>query len=114
MPNQILIRPDGRAYHPSKAGLRACAWENSEKSGVIVFGTLNPEAARRLAQESAASWFGDADSFHLAEPTAGWWRDGYDTHGRSWIEDAKRGAPGVMFTWAENDAGSNPAGGENR
>lgn len=103
-----MVRPDGRTYRPRKPGLRARAWENrdnvgEESAGVIVFGTLDPDEARSLAQDSCAAWYGDADSFHLAEATPGWWRDSFAYAGRTWIEDEQRGAPGVMFTWAGRD-----------
>lgn len=99
-----FVRPDGRIYRPRRQGLWVRAWENHEEfiGGCIVFGTLDPigEASAR-AHEACASWYGDADSFHIAYPAPGWWRDGFSYSGRTWIEDAKRGAPGVMFTWAE-------------
>lgn len=35
-----LTRPDGRAYRPRSDKLRAHAWENPDREGVIVFGTV--------------------------------------------------------------------------
>lgn len=91
-------RPDGRVYRPRKPGLRAHAWENfGEACGVIVFGTLDPDAADDFARQSAAYWYGEGGL--LYDPVPGWWRDGFGSHGRMWIADEKRGAPGVMFTW---------------
>lgn len=106
MADVLLIRPDGRTYRPRREGLRAHAWENDDDNGCIVFGTLDPEAARDLARRACADWFGDADSFEPTNPTPGWWRDGFGAYGRTWIEDDQKGAPGVMFTWAESDTGS--------
>lgn len=100
-----FTRPNGRPYRTRRSGLWVCAWENPDEftSGCIVFGTLDPQGpAAALAHEACADWFGDADSFCIAYPTPGWWRDGYAISGRTWIEDEKRGAPGVMFTWAES------------
>lgn len=100
----VFIRPNGKTYRPRKPGLRARAWENDGydgRAGVIVFGTLTPDAARRFAGEAAAYWFGDADTFEVCDPSPGWWRDGFTVAGRTWVEHAGRGAPGVMFTWSE-------------
>ncbi len=101
-----MTRPDGRTYRPRKPGLRARGWENpdptgDESAGVVVFGTLDPDEARTLAQESCEAWYGDPDLYQLTEPKASWWRDGFTYAGRAWIEDEQRGAPGVMFTWGE-------------
>lgn len=106
MTNDVFIRPSGKLYRPRTCKLRAQAWEDAHPlpglAGVIVFGTLDPDTARRFAQESAAYWFGDAGTFDVSEPRPGWWRTGYERRGeRAWIEDDERGAPGVMFTWAE-------------
>jgi hypothetical protein len=103
-----MTRPDGRAYRPRKPGLRVHAWENpgnfdDERAGVIVLGTLDPDEARQIAQDACASWYGDADSFRLADPGPGWYRDGFVRGERAWIEDEQRGTPGVMFTWAERE-----------
>ncbi len=101
MTGYVFVRPDGRPYRPRKSGLRARAWENhgcgdEEGSGVIVFGTLNPDEARRFALESATYWFGTGT---VHQPISGWWRDSFDQGERRWVEDEQRGAPGVMFTW---------------
>jgi hypothetical protein len=99
-----FTRPDGRVYRPRRPGLWVRAWENPDEfnSGCIVFGTLDPQGqAAARAHEACAHWFGDAGSFRIAYPVPGWWRDGYGLHGRTWIDDPVRGAPGVMFTWAE-------------
>ncbi len=102
----VVTRPNGKPYRPRTNSLRAQAWENhghDERAGVIVFGTLNPDEARSLAQESAAYWYGDADCNQLTDPGPGWYRDGFVNGERTWIQDAERGAPGVMFTWAESE-----------
>lgn len=110
MAEATLTRPDGSPYRPRTHGLRTRAWENPDDlGGCIVFGTLDPAAAWDQAYRACSGWFGDADVFELANPIPGWWRDGFGLHGRAWIEDAKRGAPGVMFTWAERDSGSSPS-----
>jgi hypothetical protein len=101
---QTFVRPDGRSYRPRKPGLRVRAWSNDGHSaegdqGVIVFGTLDPVEAAPRAAQMCGYWFGAPGE--LVVPLVGWWRDGYSYAGRQWIEDEKRGAAGVMFTWEE-------------
>jgi hypothetical protein len=98
-----FVRPNGRFYRPRREGLWARAWSNEPDGdqGCIVFGTLRPELAEQLAREVCGYWYGDADTFDVAEPGAGWWRDGYGYAGRQWSDDPERGTPGVMFTWKE-------------
>lgn len=93
-----FTRPDGRTYRPRKQGLRAHAWENDHPGsyGVIVLGTNAPETAQAFADQCGASWYGEG---RATAAQTGWWRDGYDSHGRAWIVDERRGVPGVMFTW---------------
>ena len=105
---ETMRRPDGRTYRPRRPGLRVYAWENrestgNERAGVIVFGTLDPDKARDIAHEMCAAWYGDADAYHVAEPTPGWWRNSYSYSGPTWIADERRGSAGVMFTWAERE-----------
>jgi hypothetical protein len=102
----VFVRPNGKPYRPRVTTLRARAWENldgDQAQGVIVFGTLNPSEARQLAYDSCNYWYGDADSYGLADAAPGWWRDTFTYAGRAWVEDGDRGVPGVMFTWAEMD-----------
>lgn len=103
MPEQVLTRPDGRPYRPRKTSLRARAWENhgylDDGSGVIIFGTLSPDEAQRFALEAAEHWFGPGS---VGQPAPGWWRDTFDRGERCWVQDGRRGAPGVMFTWTES------------
>jgi len=105
--SDTFIRPNGKAYRPRKPGLRAQAWENhgghrDQSQGVIVFGTLDPERARALAQECCASWYGDADLYELIEIRPGWYRDTFSYLGRTFVLDEERGSAGVMFTWGES------------
>lgn len=101
MTDHLFTRPNGKPYRPRTSGLRAHAWENpGDSRGVVVIGTLDPEQAMPLGWESAAYWYGDADTSQLVAPRPGWWRDGYDgRHEPAWIRDDDRGAPGVMFAW---------------
>lgn len=94
-----LTRPDGRIYRPRK-GLRAHAWENANEDGAIVFGTLDPDEALPLAQQACDHWYGDP-GYIACRPRPGWYRDGFEHGRRTWIEDERRGAPGVMFTYDE-------------
>jgi hypothetical protein len=93
----VITRPDGRPYRPRKPGLRAHAWENSDEAGVIVFGTLDPDAAQAFALESAAYWYGPGGA--VVDPSPDWFRDCFRWGERRWERDEKRGAPGVQFTW---------------
>lgn len=70
---------------------------------MVVFGTLDSDEAWLLGWQACNGWYGDADCYGLIDPTPGWWRDSYAVEGRAWVEDPDRGAPGVMFTWAETD-----------
>lgn len=117
--SETFTRPNGKAYRPRKPGLRAQAWENhghhdDERQGVIVFGTLDPERARTLAQECCASWYGDTDLYELIEITPGWYRDTFSYVGRTFVQDEERGSAGVMFTWGEGDTARHPSGGDDR
>jgi hypothetical protein len=106
----VFVRANGKPYRPRTNKLRARAWENhgghdDDSCGVIVFGTLNAEEAQKFALESAAHWFGTGA---VQRPESGWWRDAFQRGERTWIEDAERGAPGVMFTWEPTYADSAP------
>lgn len=94
-----LTRPDGKPYHPRSNNLRVKAWGDDAPPGdcgVIVFGTLDPDRARPLAQQACAHWY---ESSGVQDPRPGWYRDAYDRGERRWIEDDQRGAPGVTYTW---------------
>lgn len=109
-----FVRPNGRPYRSRKPGLRAHAWDNEgvyddEGCGVIVFGTLDPDEARPLAESSAVHWFGAGT---VDQPTPGWWRDGFKLGERSWRRDDEKGAPGVMFTWEPTYADANAQRGD--
>lgn len=98
-----FTRPDGRTYRPQKPGLRVRAWGNDDMSrGVIVFGTLSPEAAQPLAQETCEWLYGEQGfGFRVTHPRPGWYRDSFQHGERTWVTDDRRGAPGVMFTYEE-------------
>lgn len=96
----VIVRPDGRVYRPRKPGMRAHAWQSEDDQGVVVFGTLDAVAAAGFALESAVYWYGGGGE--VGEPRTGWWRDGFLWGERRWIDDEKRGAPGVMFTWFDS------------
>jgi hypothetical protein len=105
--SELLTRPNGKTYRPRSDVLCVHAWENEGhdgERGVIVLGTLDPQAAWVLAQGAAEYWYGEADMFHLADPRPGWRRDRFEWGERAWAEDDERGRPSVMFTWAEKDA----------
>ncbi|MCX5066747.1 hypothetical protein OOJ91_12910 [Micromonospora lupini] len=91
---EVIARPNGKAYRPRKAGLRARPWEDDSGCGVVVFGTLDPDRARRFAGEMCAYWY---DLPAVVNPQPGWYRDGFRYGERAWVRDEKRGAPGVMF-----------------
>lgn len=101
----MITRPNGKVYRPRKPGLRAHAWGeigDPDGWGVVVLGTLDDSPhARNWARAACIHWYADPDLFDIAHPGPGWWRDGYGPHGRQWINDPERGAPGVMYTWTE-------------
>lgn len=98
MTDTTLTRPNGKPYRPRKPGLRTRPWGNddTDRHGVVVLGTLDPEEAHPQAAEWIMYWH-DTEC-RPAHPEPGWYRDGYDHTGPAWIIDEKRGAPGVMFT----------------
>lgn len=96
MPTPAITRPDGRAYRSRKTGLRVHAWNNDDPDGVIVLGTLDPDAARPLAEQACGHWYGTT---HVKNPEPGWYRDAFEWGERRWARDERRGAPGVSFTW---------------
>jgi hypothetical protein len=93
-----LTRPDGRTYRPRKPDLRPRAWENqdSDDAGVIVFGTLDPDAARATAITWCTHWYGEGE---LGDPRPGWYRSAIQRGEPLYVLDEVRGAPGVSFTW---------------
>lgn len=94
-----LRRPDGRPYIARRSRLRAAAWENPQgDAGVVVLGTMDIERAQPFALQSAVYWYGPG---RVVSPQPGWWRDGFHGSERGWLQDEKRGAPGVMFTWED-------------
>jgi hypothetical protein len=95
-----FTRPDGRVYRARKPGLRARAWGgDDEDRGVVIFGTLDPQTALDLARRACAYWY---ERPAVKRPKPGWWRDGYRRGERCWVNDERRGAPGVSFTYDED------------
>lgn len=94
-----FIRPNGKTYRPRRARLVAKPWGDIgdvDGHGVIVFGTLIPDAAREFAETAMAHYSGE--NVKAVNPIPGWWRDGYVNGRPTWIEDDVRGRPGVYFT----------------
>ncbi|MGB3483997.1 MAG: hypothetical protein WBB07_17495 [Mycobacterium sp.] len=92
----ILTRPNGKPYTPRFTGLQAHLWENHNigESGVIIFGTLDPDQAHDLAVQMCRYWYGVNG---VGDPQPGWYRNGFQNGERWWIRDDVRGRPGVMF-----------------
>lgn len=97
-----FVRPDGRAYRPRRVGLRAYGWAGDSGSvdacGVVVIGTLDPARARPLAQDAARYWHGRVG---VDAGVPGWYREGYAFGELAWVEDDRRGAPGVYYHASE-------------
>lgn len=93
-----IVRPNGKTYRARKPGLAAHAWENDYEGGVIVFGTLDPDTARPLAEDACHRWFG-ANAVTDASP--GWFRNGFHCGDRRWFIDTEKGRPGVSFQAAD-------------
>lgn len=92
-----FTRANGKTYRPRKPGLQAHSWENhgyDENCGVIVFGTLDPDAARDFAIQMCKHWYGMAG---VTNPEPGWYRSGFRNGEPTWLDDEHRGRPGVMF-----------------
>jgi len=96
----VLIRPNGKTYRARK--VMAHAWSNiaaygGDDAGVVILGTHDVEGCREFAVLMVRYWgmgeFADG-------PRIGWFRDGYGAHGPAWVDDAERGAAGVMWTAA--------------
>lgn len=97
---ETFTRPNGKTYRPRKLGLIAEAWEDQDyngggASGVIVLGTLDPDAARPIALDAIRRFF---DVFDAAAGEPGWFRNGFHSGERRWFIDCEKGRPGVSFT----------------
>lgn len=96
-----IERPDGRTYRPRK--VIAHAWEDDgyyNDRGAVVFGTHDVERARELAERACAGWYGMT---HAVRAELGWFRDGYESGRRAWVNDPVRGRAGVWFTASDED-----------
>jgi hypothetical protein len=99
-----FVRPNGKVYRPRRARLTAQPWGdvgNLDGHGVIVFGTLDPDAAREFAETAMAHYSGE--NVKAVDPIPGWWRSGYTSFGPTWVTDDVRGRPGVYFTAEGSD-----------
>jgi hypothetical protein len=90
-----IKRPDGRTYHPRKLTAHALSGEDDFLSGVVVFGTHDPGQALPLAAEYVTWQLGKG--YAPAGPRAVWWRDGFESGRRCWLDDDKAGRAGVWF-----------------
>jgi hypothetical protein len=103
-----FTRPNGKPYRPRKPGLVTHAWERGDfrddRAGVIVFGTLDPGAASALAQQTCRYWYGTTV---VTRPSPGWYRLGYRDGEPTWLDDPKRGRPGVEFTATDEEESAN-------
>lgn len=96
---EVLIRPNGKPYR-SRKGLRAGAWEDvwgDTGCGVFVLGTLDPDEAQEYASRMCGCWHGMPVA---VKPVPGWYRLAMRSGDTEWVVDEVRGAPGVMFTAA--------------
>jgi hypothetical protein len=94
-------RPDGRLYRPRKLSAEGVE-EDGILSGVLVFGTHDPEIARPLADELAAQQAGR--SYRALDPVSGWWRGGIAGGERCWVGDEKSGRAAVLFQRIDEEA----------
>lgn len=99
----VLVRPNGKTYRPRKAQFVAHAWSNGDvdDEGVVIFGTLDPEAAQGFADEMCGYWYGRECA---SDPRPGWWRNRLDNGEPTWLADEERWRPGVMFTADHSEA----------
>jgi hypothetical protein len=90
-----IERPDGRLYQPRKLAAHAVSGEDDFLSGVVVFGTHDPANALPLAAEYVTRQLGKG--YAPAGPRAVWWRDGFESGHRCWLDDDRAGRAGVWF-----------------
>jgi hypothetical protein len=94
IPTAPITRPNGKIYRPRKVVCHS--WENDPgfEEGVVILGTHDVEACRAFATEMVQYWIkGEvADN-----PRVGWFRDGFESGRRMWVDDPVRGAAGVMW-----------------
>jgi hypothetical protein len=90
-----VMRPDGRLYRPRKLTAEGVDTDDGNLSGVLVFGTHDPETARPLADEFAVQQAGQ--SYRALDPVPGWWRSGFAGGEQCWIGDEKSGRAAVLF-----------------
>lgn len=99
---EVIVRPNGKPYRPRSTDLLAVEWENDDgrsagdRYGVIVFGTLDPDRARPVAEEAARHGFLGPSGVVL-DGRPGWLRDGFVGGVRLWVHDEVRGRPCVTF-----------------
>lgn len=101
----VIMRPNGEPYRPRK--MIAYAWDNRDWSddecGIVVLGTHDVDCARSFAQSALDFPVGLGMPLYIASRAdVGWFRQGYDSQGPTWIRDEVRGRAGVMF-WATDD-----------
>lgn len=103
-----ITRPNGKPYRPRKIVVEP--WEDhwDDRSGAVVFGTHDVEAARVIAAEEITSRWGMP---YAVDARVGWWRSGYEgSQGElSWVYDEVRGRAGVFFTASEAPEEKEPA-----
>lgn len=98
---EVFVRPNGKPYRPRRPGLLAHRpWESETAAGVIILGTLDPGTAHPAAVEACHYWYEDATA---GRPEPGWWRYGFWWGEPTWLDDPRRGRPGVMFTVGEGE-----------
>lgn len=100
--SEEFTRPNGKRYRPRKPDLIAEAWEDNDydgAAGVIILGTLDPDTARPIAETACRAFFGSHSV--PADPSPGWFRNGFQNGERSWFVDCEKGRPGVSFEAAD-------------
>jgi hypothetical protein len=70
--------------------------EDEFVTGIVVFGTHDPQRAQALADRHAG-WHAPDGGIVAASPERVWWRDGFESGRRCWIADEVKGRAAVWF-----------------
>ena len=90
-----IRRPKGKLYRPRKVIAYCVSDADDCVTGIVVFGTHDPDRALALARELAADQVGRGAE--PGDPVTVWWRDGFEGGYRMWVTDEERGRAGVWF-----------------
>lgn len=91
----VITRPNGKPYRPRRVVAETFLDMDEAVAGVVVFGTHNVVRARLLAEHLIRYETDTAITDCTVELV--WWRDGFESGFRRFVDDADRGRAGVKF-----------------